>query len=332
MATAVIEVLAGMPVTHAAAAAGIEPADLADAVDLYQSAGLAALEAQARATHDWYPVRVEFTDWTTAESVATQHLRPAFEEARGVEVISRWWFVRKYPCWRIRFASQPGTTPQELGNGIGTVLDELVAAGHLVRWWTVDYEPEEYVFGGTDATDIAHDLHCADTLGVLDYLNRQNAPLGRREMHILLCSAMCRSAKLEWHELGDVWHQVAAMRPLPPDVKPARLQEMQTDLRRLMTVDLNPNGNVFGGGASLSFAAPWTAAYLSAGKQLGEAAHAGTLTRGLRSILAHHVIFAANRLGLSARTQAILAHAARDTVMNPAETATEGDAGVARAR
>ncbi|MEV7230936.1 thiopeptide-type bacteriocin biosynthesis protein [Polymorphospora sp. NPDC051019] len=327
-----IEVLAGMPVSHAAAAAGIEPAALADAVDLYQSAGLAALEAQARATRDWYPVRVEFTDWTTAESVATQHLRPAFQEARNANVISRWWFVRKRPCWRIRFAPNPGTTPQELRNSIGAVLNGLVTSGHLIRWWKADYEPEEYIFGGPDAIDIAHELHCADTLGVLDYLNRQNAPLGRREMHILLCSAMCRSANLEWHELGDVWRQVAAMRPLPPDVNPTRLQEMQADLRRLMAVDLNPNGNVFSGGASLSIAAPWTAAYMSAGKQLGEAAHAGTLTRGLRNILAHHVIFAANRLGLSARTQAILAHATRDTVMNPAETATEGDAGVARAR
>jgi hypothetical protein len=50
---------------------------------------------------------------------------------------------------------------------------------------------------------------------------------------------------------------------------------------------------------------------------LGDAASDGTLERGLRDILAHHVIFHWNRLGLTAASQSIVARAALETIMNP---------------
>jgi len=84
-----------------------------------------------------------------------------------------------------------------------------------------------------------------------------------------------------------------------------------------MTVGTDPHGILLGADGPLTFAAPWAAAFDETGRRLGAAARDGTLQRGLRNILAHHVIFHWNRLGLASRTQGILARAARDTVMNP---------------
>ena len=53
------------------------------------------------------------------------------------------------------------------------------------------------------------------------------------------------------------------------------------------------------------------AAFIRAGKLLGEAAATNRLDRGLRATLAQIVIFHWNRLGLSASAQGILAHAAK---------------------
>ncbi|MGH3431095.1 MAG: thiopeptide-type bacteriocin biosynthesis protein, partial [Mycobacteriales bacterium] len=70
-------------------------------------------------------------------------------------------------------------------------------------------------------------------------------------------------------------------------------------------------------GGPLAFAALWTAAFDEAGRALGNAARNGALARGLRDVLAHHVIFHWNRIGLADRTQAILARAARQAILNP---------------
>nr|WP_143267114.1 lantibiotic dehydratase C-terminal domain-containing protein [Amycolatopsis thailandensis] len=54
----------------------------------------------------------------------------------------------------------------------------------------------------------------------------------------------------------------------------------------------------------------------TAGVDLGRLARVGTLRRGLRAVLSHHVIFHWNRIGLSYGTQAILAHAVKTAVLD----------------
>jgi thiopeptide-type bacteriocin biosynthesis protein len=321
-AQSVLAVLAGVPLRQAAARIAVEPADLADAVAVYQAAGYAALEAQA-ATRSWYQVRIQFTDWNSAEHAAATHLSPQLQQAQDTGGLAAWWFIRKAPCWRLRARPGPAATLADLQAAISTVLDRLTEAGLIDRWWETVYEPESWAFGGPQGMDIAHTLFHADSRGILDYLRRHDhtAPLestiGRRELSVLLCSALLRSAGQEWHEHGDVWHRVAQMRPLPSNTPLDRLRDMAGGLRRLMTVDTNPHGTLLGPDGPLAFAAPWAAAFDQAGRSLGHAARDGTLQRGVRDILAHHVIFHWNRLGLAANTQAVLARAARDTVMNP---------------
>jgi thiopeptide-type bacteriocin biosynthesis protein len=80
-------------------------------------------------------------------------------------------------------------------------------------------------------------------------------------------------------------------------------------------------------GAALAWTGEWAAAYATAGRELASLAATGHLHRGLRDVLAHHVIFAWNRLGLPYTTQAILAATAKTVVFGPDPTTPKAGQG-----
>ncbi|MFC5721396.1 thiopeptide-type bacteriocin biosynthesis protein [Streptomyces gamaensis] len=315
----VLAVLSGAPLRQAAVRSGLDPADLADAIELFQNAGRAALKAQ-EADRDWYQVRIEFADWHTAEHAAAILLGPQLERAQNTGPFTGWWFIRKHPCWRLRFRPGPGASHADVRKAIAPLLDKLTTDGVTLHWWETVYEPETLAFGGPPGMDAAHRLFHADSVGILDFLRREPV-IGRRELSVLLCSALFHSAGQEWHEQGDIWHRVARMRPTPRDTPTDRLRDLTAGLACLMTVDASPTSALLNTTGALAFVAPWAAAFNDAGRELGAGAHDGTLLRGVRDVLAHHVIFHWNRLGLNARTQAILARAATDTVMGISDVA-----------
>ncbi len=269
--------------------------------------------------HSWYQVRIQFTHWDTAEHIAATDLAPRLQRLEDAKVVAAWWFVRKAPCWRLRLLPGPAESAAETKASVNTVLDGLAEAGLIERWWQTIYEPESAAFGGPAPMDVAHALFHADSRHILDHALRptavNEATLGRRELSVLLCSALLRGAGQDFSEQGDVWHRVAQLRPLPPEVPTERLQEMTNGLRLLMTADLHPTGALFGPDGPLAYAASWMTAFDVAGRALGTAAADGTLKRGIRDTLTHHVIFHWNRLGLPARTQSILARAAREAAL-----------------
>ncbi|MEV7778817.1 thiopeptide-type bacteriocin biosynthesis protein [Kitasatospora sp. NPDC088351] len=305
---AVLDVLAGTPLLDAAARVHLAPSVLDDAVDRYRCAGRQALREHAGPT-DWWQVLIEFTDWHTAEATAARHLHPLLADvAAGGE---GWWFIRKHPCWRIRLRAD-----STVKTAVGAALDRLVADGHLRGWRTGRYEPETAAFGGPTAMEVAHQLFGADSRRILDLADRGEVPLGRRELSVLLCTALLRGARLEWYEQGDVWDRVCQERPLPTE--PAgRLDQTATALRTLLLADTDIKGPLFGAAGPLVFATDWACAFHQAGDALGTAALAGALGRGLRHVLSYHVIFHWNRLGLPTPVQAVLAHAARTAVLDP---------------
>ena len=56
------------------------------------------------------------------------------------------------------------------------------------------------------------------------------------------------------------------------------------------------------------------------GSELADLSDSGQLHRGLRDVLAHHVIFAWNRIGLPYATQATLTAAAKTVIFGPDPT------------
>lgn len=306
VAAGVLAVLAGADLEATAAHSALDPADLHDAVQVYQAAGLAALER--RAEHDWYQVRVQFPDWSTAETVGATQLGPRLDLLQTDGVMASWWFLRKYPCWRLRLHSADTTA-------VDHMFDELTGVGVLARWWSTVYEPETTAFGGPAGMHTAHDLFCADTRGVLDYARHHAPGLGRRELSILLLSGLLRAAGLDGFECGDVFDKVARLRPAPADTDTARIEQLAGNVRILWSIPDLPDNALFNPGGSVGHAASWLAAFQTAGRQLGAAAAQGRLDRGVRTILTHVLIFHWNRFGLSATSQGILARAATTALL-----------------
>lgn len=257
----------------------------------------------------WRQVNVTFPDWGCAEHVAAARIAPHLDASGAVG----WWFVRKHPCWRIRY--QPGA---EGCPHIGQRLDVLAAAGYITGWATVVYEPETCAFGGEEAMGIAHRLFHADSRCILAYLHDLPGGRHRREISLILCSIMMRAARQDLFEQGDVWARVARYRKPPPGI-PGMPSPLDSVLR-LITADTESQMRDCG---PLGQCASWAAAYAAVGKELAALTTAGRLHRGLRDILAHHVIFAWNRLGLSYTTQSVLASTAKTAIFGADPTEAE---------
>ncbi|QFY11515.1 methyltransferase [Nonomuraea phyllanthi] len=266
----------------------------------------------------WRQVNVVFPDWAKAEHTAVTHLAPLLASAEDERLITAWFFMRKTPCWRIRYVPSNDRTQAHLRGH----LNDLVRQGHIDTATDVIYEPEPYAFGGARAMACAHDLFHLDSRHLLTYLASSPGVEPRRELSILLCTVLMRSAGLEWYEQGDVWARVAEHRDLPEPIPRERRPQLEAGLRRLMSVDAGP---LMRDGALLAFAAEWAAAFAATGSELADLAAGGLLHRGLRAILAHHIVFAWNRLGLSYTAQAVLSHTAKQVAFGCDPTASEAE-------
>jgi len=179
-------------------------------------------------------VNITFPDWDHAELAAANRIAPPLD-ADGLP--ATWWFIRKHPCWRIRYQPGPGDQAR-----VEQHLDELAAAGHITDWTKVVYEPEIHAFGGPEAMAFAHRLFHADSHGILAYLRDQPEGRHRREISLMLCSIMMRAARQDLFEQGDVWARVADYRMPPPGsnlYKPRTLDHV----RRLITADAESQMN-----------------------------------------------------------------------------------------
>jgi thiopeptide-type bacteriocin biosynthesis protein len=304
----ILGVLSGRPVP----VADVQRPELAAATAIYQQAGRAALAKAVRT--DWQQLYLRFTDHQHDEQIAAAHLLPILRQATHAGAVASWWFIRKHPCWRLRLLpAHPGDDLAAIGAG----LDELVDAGHLDGWWPGIYEAETAAFGGGQAMDVAHRMFAADSLGTLELARAGSSELGRRELSVLLCSALMRGAGLEWYERGDVWDRVTAERHLPAEIPAEKIAGMAGSLRTLMIADTNGDGPQFGPHGSAAQQHDWAQAFTDGGRDLAALNHTGELRRGLRHVLSYHVIFHWNRMGFTALTQAILAHAAREAILGP---------------
>ena len=118
---AVLAVLAGTPLA-AAAHIAMDAAELAEAIEAYRAAGRAVLEAQT-GSRGWYQVRVEFADWDTAEHAVATEFGPKLAQAETAGVVSSWWYIRKAPCWRLRFHAD-ATPLGRMKDFVGHALDD----------------------------------------------------------------------------------------------------------------------------------------------------------------------------------------------------------------
>ncbi|MFF0523499.1 methyltransferase, FxLD system [Actinomadura nitritigenes] len=271
------------------------------------------------APSDWPQYIIDFADWRQVDEIAATALRPVLADAEKDGAVRRWFFVRKAPHWRLRY--QVGAN--DARHHLADVLDDLKSDGRLIGWAVGIYEPETRAFGGRTAMEVAHQLFHHDSRHVLEYLARRRTGtpgLGARELGILLGTVMMRGANQDWYEQGDVWAKVAHQRRAD---RPRMAGDAGTSARRLMTSDVSAESTLVHGGP-LADIADWISAFERAGQQLAELALRGRLERGLRAVLAHHVIFHWNRLGLTYTEQNALATLTSEVVMGTNDDGAPG--------
>ncbi|MDM4721387.1 thiopeptide-type bacteriocin biosynthesis protein [Micromonospora sp. WMMA1363] len=247
----------------------------------------------------WQQINISYPGDTPQEREqrAVDHLGRVLPAAEAAGLITSWWVIRK-GAWRVRYLPTGQQRSRERAR-------ELITDG--VSWTPDIYESETHAFGGVDAMSAAHALFHHDSRHLLAYLHRH--PTDRRERSLVLCTALMRAAALDLNEQGDVWARVVQHRAghLPP-VPDHRTWEGFTDnVRHLLTGTARTTDD-------------WYAAFADAGTSLQRLRETGRLTRGLRAVIALHVIFHWNRFGLSAPTQATLAQAATEAIFGAAPT------------
>ncbi|MFC7482940.1 methyltransferase, FxLD system [Luedemannella flava] len=128
-----------------------------------------------------------------------------------------------------------------------------------------------------------------------------------------------RAAGLDWYEQGDVWRLLAEHRNDVPTARTGDLSQVQRlhdATRHLMTISARP---LCAAGKPMHGFDGWIDAFEAAGQALAHLNRHGDLRRGLRAVLAHHLIFHANRAGLSLTDQATIAHMALNNVFTGGE-------------
>ncbi|WP_405466717.1 thiopeptide-type bacteriocin biosynthesis protein [Streptomyces jietaisiensis] len=264
----------------------------------------------------WCQLNVRFPVWKNAETVVLTHLAPLLRAAEDDGMLTEWFIIRKSPCWRLRYVPAPG-----LPDRLGQDLDALITNQRITGWTEIIYEPETHAFGGPEAMACAHRLFHHDSRNLLDHLHGAHGE-HRREISMLLCSLLMRSAGLDWYEQGDVWARVCTHRTPPPRIEQTSSDRLNAAVHRLITV----NGEeMMRTGGPLADITGWARAYVEAGEDLKHLAESGQMHRGLRDVLAHHVLFAWNRIGLPYPTQTTLATTAKNIIFGPDPT-TDGSA------
>jgi thiopeptide-type bacteriocin biosynthesis protein len=255
----------------------------------------------------WHQINISYPGHTAREREqhAVTHLSRVLPAAETAGLITSWWFIRK-GAWRIRYL--PTKHPDS-----GEQAHRLLTKGAT---WTRDiYEPETRAFGGHDAMTTAHRLFHHDSRHLLTYLRQH--PTNRREHSLILCTALMRAARLDLNEQGDVWAQVLEHRAAhlnhAPTIDARTWEEFAGNVRRLLLGTPRATDT-------------WHAAFENAGADLHRQREKGSLTRGLRAVIALHVIFHWNRLGLPATAQATLAQAAQEAIFDLPHPQTPADA------
>lgn len=267
----------------------------------------------------WRQLNITFTSThrRAVEQAAVTHLGPALADAETQRLITSWFFIRKQP-WKIRYFPTGRCASKKADRILDAAATGLQEARLVADWHRGIYEPETHAFGGDEGMAAAHTLFHADSRHIFAYLARTvgprraaDAPDQRRELSILLCTTLMRAAGQDRYEQGDIWAKLHHFRPnskMPAE----RKDDFNTAVERLITTDIGPDTVLRRSG--LHHADQWFTAFEHAGQTLCTLANNGRVTRGLRAVITHHIIFHWNRVGIPPQTQANIVQAAKNII------------------
>ncbi|WP_283137523.1 methyltransferase, FxLD system [Rhizohabitans arisaemae] len=257
----------------------------------------------------WRQVSLSCGSADTAERVAIA-MTDRLIAAEVAGLISAWWFLRKGEAGeilRVRILPAQGKDKQA-----GTLLEE-VATSPQVRHRAVQvYEPETRAFGGDEAMNVVHELFHADSFHLLKHFSHAaegGQPYLRRELGLILAAQLLRGARQGWYEQGDVWARVAGHRLSTPAARPPAPGSLAANQVQALITASSPAAH-----SPLAAAPNWSRAFTDTGTALAHLFEQGLLTRGLRAVLAHIILFAWNRAGIPPGEQGLLSATAARVV------------------
>ncbi|MGQ0778184.1 MAG: thiopeptide-type bacteriocin biosynthesis protein [Pseudonocardiales bacterium] len=265
----------------------------------------------------WHQLNIQFDYHQDAERAVIAHLGPVLMTAESTGLLASWFFIRKQ-WWRFRYLPTSSTSADEAKKLLEDAARSMRDFGYASRWVENIYEPETHAFGGEEGMTAAHNLFHQDSRHIVEHLRplgdgTLNSQSKRREISVLLCAALMRAAGQDQYEQGDIWAKVANHRPTQNSAQPEQWRTFTAAMKRLITVNTGPK-TALRTGDTLKFATDWLTAFEQAGETLKALSDEGLLTRGIRAVSAHHIIFHWNRIGLPYRTQANMALAAKEVI------------------
>ncbi|HEY7202382.1 MAG TPA: thiopeptide-type bacteriocin biosynthesis protein [Candidatus Dormibacteraeota bacterium] len=299
----VLRVLAGAPTGVVAAEAAYDAGLLLAGVEAYLAAGGRALASQD--TVRWKYWRIEVTGDAADARRLVADLAPLLDHLTRDGSTGQWWFLVKddgTPHVRLRLLGREPGLSDRAAPAIESELAAACRSGRLRGWCTVPYEPEVALFGGPEGMRLSHALLHRDSRAAARWLAAGHART--EEASVVAIRGLLVGAELDIFEQGDVWARVASQRPLAP----GRPAPGPGAIGWLYAAGPDELRALLGDGEAYGAAVDWAVELHRSGEELAAAARRGDLGRGLRAILATHVIFHWNRAGLSAAAQASLAH------------------------
>lgn len=238
--------------------------------------------------------------------MAARHLGPQLTEAEDAGDIAAWWFIRKRESWRLRVLP---AEDRDAAAFLAQLTKTLTDRAAIRRADGVIYEPETRRFGGPEAMRVAHGLFHADSRRLLRHLAcTHEGDDHRRELGVRLATRMMTAAGQDFYEQGDIWAQLAEHRSDESKTEPS--PGTLAAVQMLITAESDNQGS------PLTQQPDWPTAFEDSGRTLAALAHHGRLFRGLRAVLTDHLLFAFNRLGISAQHQNVLAIAASRVIFH----------------
>ena len=135
----------------------------------------------------------------------------ATSEWREGDLFARWFFVRKPPGLRLRFA---GPRLDEFEATLSTWLTDQETRNHLRGFRFGVYEPEQHRFGGASGLSLAHELFDADADLAVAYeaaASKGQPVPDRMLVSVALTTLLLRSAVDDRAEAWDVWKRLETL-------------------------------------------------------------------------------------------------------------------------
>jgi thiopeptide-type bacteriocin biosynthesis protein len=243
--------------------------------------------------------------------VPWESLAPEVAAWRAEDRFRQFWFVRKPPGLRLRFAGP------ELGGRLEPALSTWLVAAEAaddVRGFRFGhYEPEEHRFGGPAGLAVAHDLFDADSAVVLRYetLNEdRRRSIDRHGFGLTGINDLFLRCLDDQAEVWEVWKRLEALlgdsQPVEAGAAPVHGWEGLDDIGHALAREVAAGNS-------------------RAATALRATANAGRLTTGVRSWLTAAAAFSWNRWGLPLdRARLARGVTARARLQTPDEPAPQG--------